>query len=320
VAARTETLLPESPQSHHKQAVSFRRHTLQNNFSGIWNQRPLFHGRLPGGRQNPIFFYRQTGRLGSANGGSSKVQKSPLQNAKSQALSLRRVVLLTVTRKRRKMTFCRLPSSMSLGWPSEAIGQWREWVVRVSFAQIMASQYRKVLDDRRMIAPAAQMISSCSIPADAQKNTFPDDSLQVWRSVHLKCWFHGKSRRVPLPRLVIAKRGALDSLAIVQPQPPDQMRRAIEVNVDGDLLIHLRPRLFAFGLSFLRVPGTKIDPLGQTLLLQRKVNFVGLCVGQIAQSVEQPKREQHGSVGSNPCTWIALFHLRQGGSADKSPL
>ena len=38
------------------------------------------------------------------------------------------ILVLTVTRKRRKMTFCRLPSSMRLGWPSEAIGQWREWV------------------------------------------------------------------------------------------------------------------------------------------------------------------------------------------------
>jgi hypothetical protein len=36
--------------------------------------------------------------------------------------------MLTVTRKRRKMTLCRLPASMSLGWPSEAISQWRKWV------------------------------------------------------------------------------------------------------------------------------------------------------------------------------------------------
>jgi hypothetical protein len=30
-------------------------------------------------------------------------------------------------------------------------------------------------DDRPMTAPPAQMISSCPIPADAQKTTFPDD-------------------------------------------------------------------------------------------------------------------------------------------------
>jgi hypothetical protein len=30
-------------------------------------------------------------------------------------------------------------------------------------------------DDRPMIAPAARMISSCLIPADAQKTTFSDD-------------------------------------------------------------------------------------------------------------------------------------------------
>jgi hypothetical protein len=38
-----------------------------------------------------------------------------------------RKVMLTVTRKRRKMTLCRVPPSMSLGWPSEAIRQWRKW-------------------------------------------------------------------------------------------------------------------------------------------------------------------------------------------------
>jgi hypothetical protein len=37
----------------------------------------LFHGRLPGNRQNLIFFYRQTLRLRSVIGGSSKVRMSP---------------------------------------------------------------------------------------------------------------------------------------------------------------------------------------------------------------------------------------------------
>jgi hypothetical protein len=55
VTAGTDTLLSESPQGHQKQAVSFRLHALQNNFSGIWNQRFLFHDKLPWDCQNLIF-------------------------------------------------------------------------------------------------------------------------------------------------------------------------------------------------------------------------------------------------------------------------
>jgi hypothetical protein len=67
VATGTGTLLSASPQRHQKQAVFFRLHALQNNFSGIWNQRFLFHDKLPGDRQNPIYFYRRTGSLESVN-------------------------------------------------------------------------------------------------------------------------------------------------------------------------------------------------------------------------------------------------------------
>ena len=84
----------------------------------------------------------------------------------------------------------------------------------------------------------------------------------VRRGVHLQRRLQRKSRWVPQPLFVIAEGGALDALAIVQPQPANQMRCAVEVNVDEDLLIHLWPRLFAHRLDFLRAPGTKINPLG----------------------------------------------------------
>jgi hypothetical protein len=97
----------------------------------------------------------------------------------------------------------------------------------------------------------------------------------VRRSIHLKRWLQRKSRWVPQPLFVIAKGGALDALAIVLPQPANQMRCAVEVNVNEDLLVHLQPRLFAFWLGFLRAPGTKINPLGQSLFFQRQADLVG---------------------------------------------
>jgi len=95
------------------------------------------------------------------------------------------------------------------------------------------------------------------------------------RSVHLKRRLQGKTRWVPQPFFFIAEGSALNSFAIVQPQPANQMRRAVEVYVDEDLLIHLWLRLFAFWVGFLRAPGTKIDPLGQTLFFQRQADLVG---------------------------------------------
>jgi hypothetical protein len=95
----------------------------------------------------------------------------------------------------------------------------------------------------------------------------------------------------------------------MQPQAPNQMRRAVEVNIDEDLLIHLRPRFLALWLGFLCAPWTKIDPFRQTLFFQRKANLVGFRAGKFAEPVEHPKRKQHGGVGSYPYTWITLFHL-----------
>jgi hypothetical protein len=106
----------------------------------------------------------------------------------------------------------------------------------------------------------------------------------------------------------------------VQPQTADQMRRVVEVNVDKDLLIHLLPRMLALWLDSLRAPGTKINAFRQTFFFQRKANFVSFRTGQVAESLEHPKRKQHGSVGSNPYARIALFHLHKSGSGNKSSL
>jgi hypothetical protein len=57
------------------------------------------------------------------------------------------------------------------------------------------------------------------------------------------------------------------------------MRRAVEVYLEKNLLIHLRPRLFAFWVRFLRAPGANVDPLGQTLFFQRQANLVGFGTG-----------------------------------------
>src|ERR1035437_7510440 len=47
VALRTEVLIPAGPQHHQKQAAPFDLHAFQYFFSGIWNQRRLFHRTQP---------------------------------------------------------------------------------------------------------------------------------------------------------------------------------------------------------------------------------------------------------------------------------
>ena len=74
------------------------------------------------------------------------------------------------------------------------------------------------------------------------------------------------------------------------------MNADIEVNVDEDLLIHLLPRMLGLWLGFLRAPGTKINAFRQAFFFQRKANFVSFRTGQITESIEHPKRKQHGSV------------------------
>src|ERR1019366_4402741 len=47
VALTAQVLLPGSPQHHEKQAVPIDLHAFQYCFSGIWNQRSLFHRTQP---------------------------------------------------------------------------------------------------------------------------------------------------------------------------------------------------------------------------------------------------------------------------------
>src|ERR1035437_6517118 len=47
MALRTEVLIPAGPQHHQKQAAPFDLHAFQYYFSGIWNQRRLFHRTQP---------------------------------------------------------------------------------------------------------------------------------------------------------------------------------------------------------------------------------------------------------------------------------
>src|ERR1035437_2080592 len=47
MALRTEVLIPAGPQHHQKQAAPFDLHAFQYYFSGIWNQRRLFHRTHP---------------------------------------------------------------------------------------------------------------------------------------------------------------------------------------------------------------------------------------------------------------------------------
>jgi hypothetical protein len=60
----------------------------------------------------------------------------------------------------------------------------------------------------------------------------------------------------------------------VQPQTPNEVRLVVEVYVDEDLLVHLRPCSVTARLGLVDAPGADFNALWQTLLFERKADLV----------------------------------------------